>query len=339
MEEYTTISELTKKTERVSTEFEKTNNELKRRYLIWNIEAFKIIASNVTVNMGAFGTGYPFYALDKDLKGTLPIIQEQIRYNRQLVKDGEPFQKSIWRCKSCLERNYRDMPDMKKICRPCPNMVNELKPRKIINRLPDFDMWLVCKDDCMKQAQIELIELLKKHNMCTSDVEPLSTLDDIEEIATLLKRGELPKKFLPIDLHIIEYSKIKELIEEVPETLNDSKKHEIQPYLPIQPKSYRKNWQYDDEAYNFIYDYLSAFTPFNFPTELENALNDSRSKVVSEHKPEELFDFLMKSATKANFRRFQSTELEECFIRRVDDWKNLKINCHEEKIKIRDEER
>ena len=319
-----TIKSLTERVEKASTDFEKTNNDLKRRYIIWNIEVFNKLGSLVSVGKGTFGTGYPFYALDKNLHGKLPIIEEQIRYNRQLVRDGEPVQKSIWQCKRCLEQNYSDMPDLKKICKPCPNTIDELKPRKIINRLPDIDMWLICEDGHIEQAQEELARLLEEYKMHTSDVAPLESINNVCEISKRLKEGVFPKVFLPIDSHIIEYSKIKELIEDVPEILHNAKKEELKPYLPIWPKFYRKVWQYDDEAYNFIYDYLSAFTEFNFTEELQESLNTSRKKVINEHTPKELFDFLMKSATKANFRRFQSLELEKIFLDRINGWKVTK---------------
>lgn len=140
MNESKTIKDVVEEVEKSSTTFEKTNTDLKRKFLKWNIEAFNMIASSVSVNRGSFGTGYPFYVLDENLNGEIPIISEQIRYNRQLVRDGEPVQKSIWQCKSCLERNYDIMPDLKIVCKPCPNMIDSLKPRKIINRLPDLDM-------------------------------------------------------------------------------------------------------------------------------------------------------------------------------------------------------
>lgn len=111
------------------------------------------------------------------------------------------------------------------------------------------------------------------------------------------------------------------LIEKVPDELQQAKKSGRKPYLPIRPKSFRKEWQYDDEAYNFIYDYLSAFTAFNFPPSLEEPLKASRARVIEENTPEELFGFLMQSATPANFRRFQSYELERIFLKRVADWK------------------
>ncbi len=67
MEKEQTIKDITELTESASTTFEKANTELKRKYLIWNIEAFNMIVSTVSVNRGSFGTGYPFYALDDKL--------------------------------------------------------------------------------------------------------------------------------------------------------------------------------------------------------------------------------------------------------------------------------
>lgn len=343
MEDKKTVKEMVNQVEVASTTFEKTNTELKRKFLIWNIEAFNTIASAVSVNRGSFGTGYPFYVLDKDLKGDIPIISEQVRYNRQLVKDGEPVQKSIWECKECLKRNYATMPDLKTVCKPCPNMLDSLKPRKLINRLPDLDMWIVCKDGKVEVAQEELTKLLEKYNMRTSDVDPLKSLDEVAEIATTLKDGKFPRTFLPIDTHIMEESAMIKLIEQVPKELKEAKKFGRKPYLPIRPKSFRKEWQYDDEAYNFIYDYLSAFTAFNFPQNLEETLKASRSKVIEENTPEELFEFLMQSATPANFRRFQSYELERIFLKRVADWKiqiskNKKESDESETIKYKIDE-
>ena len=320
MKENITIGELTQAVSDASTEFEKNNTELKRKYLLWNIEAFNIIASKISANRGTFGTGYPFYALDENLEGKLPIIEEQIRYNRQLVRNGEAVLKSIWECYRCLEEKYADMPDLKRICKPCPNILDELKPRKIINRLPDIDIWVVCEDGKIDEVEEQLQKLLESFNMQPSDIDPFSAIENVEEISKDLDKGIIPKKFLPMDVHIMEYSKMEELIKEVPGVLRIAKQEEKIPYLPIHPKSYRKIWQYDDEAYNFIYDYLSALTPFNFEKELQTTLDDSKRQVIRENTKEELLDFLLKSATKANFRRFQSLELEENFLKKVESW-------------------
>ena len=74
-----------------------------------SIEVFNTLASHIKESIATFGTGYPFYALDENLEGEIPIIQEQVRYNRQLVKDGEGVKNSIWKCKSCLKQNYNNM--------------------------------------------------------------------------------------------------------------------------------------------------------------------------------------------------------------------------------------
>lgn len=330
MKDNITIQEITESVDKASTDFEKTNTELKRKYLIWNIEAFNLIAKAIKSSCGTFGTGYPFYALDKNLKGKLPIIQEQIRYNRELVRDGQPFQKSIWLCESCIKEKYSTMTDLKRICKPCPNMPNSLKPRKLINRLPDLDMWLVCKDGSLAITQEKLTGLLNKYDMRTSDQNPLLSIEEMSKITEMIREKKKPKIYLPMDVHIIEYSVLKDLIEQVPETLSKAKANEINPYLPIHPISYRKEWQYDDQAYNFIYDYLSAFSEFNFEEELQDALDTTRVEVAKKYDSDELFQFLMKSATESNFRRFQSPELEDYFMKRIENWKTLHIGKHQE---------
>ena len=90
--------------------------------------------------------------------------------------------------------------------------------------------------------------------------------------------------------------------------------------MPIHPKSYRKKWQYDDEAYNFIYDFLSAFTGFNFPYPLEESLRKSRKEVIQKYTPEQLHEFLIASATEPNKRRNQTPELKKIFFDRIEGW-------------------
>lgn len=56
-----------------------------------------------------------------------------------------------------------------------------------------------------------------------------------------MKKGEIPKVFLPIDAHIIEESTLMKLIEGVPTELHEAKIEDKKPYLPIMPKSLRKH--------------------------------------------------------------------------------------------------
>lgn len=48
------IRSLTERVEKASTDFEKTNTELKRRYIVWNIEVFNKIGSLVSVGKGTY---------------------------------------------------------------------------------------------------------------------------------------------------------------------------------------------------------------------------------------------------------------------------------------------
>lgn len=58
-----------------SNEFEMNNSELKRKYLLKNIELYNSIVALIEDNHGSFGTGYPFQALTSDLTGELPVIE------------------------------------------------------------------------------------------------------------------------------------------------------------------------------------------------------------------------------------------------------------------------
>jgi len=314
------IKETIKRVSQASTDFENNNSDLKRRYLIRNIQSFNYIVSLIDVNQGSFGTGYPFYVLKKDLSGQIPIIKEQIRYNDELIQHAENTDKDIWICESCLKENYDHMYDLKHVCKPCPNMDDELKPRKLMNRLPDLDMWMVCKDGEIENAEEQLAEMLEAFNIHTSDVDPIQTIKDMEEISEDIKNGKMPNKFLPIDAHIVEYSEIKELIEQVPEILKSARITGLTPYLPIHPRSYRKEWQYDDEGYNFIYDFLSAFTEFDLEDSLNEALKKSRYNVAKEYNTDELYNFLIQSATAPNKRRNETPELKKKFEKRINGW-------------------
>ena len=325
MKDDMTIGDITELVEKSSTTFEMVNGEIKRRFLLWNISAYNIIASKVDTGIATFGTGYPFYVLDSNLEGEIPVIPEQIRYNRQLIKDSKKWQKSIFECKSCLVRNYDKMKDLKTICKPCPNTPDSAKPRKLINRLPDLDLWLICQDGKLEETKTQLKQLLEEHEMLPSDIDPLGSIEKVTQISQALKAGKLPPKdlYLPIDTHIVEYSYLKNLIECVPAELAVAKKKGKAPYLPIYPTSLRKDWQHDDTAYNFIYDFLAAFTPFNFPTELNTKLNDTRISLTQIYTPEELFEFVQKAATDANATRLRTPAVKKIFLNKMEYWKAL----------------
>ena len=303
----------------VSTRFEKLNNELKRKYLIKNINRINMIMENTPGYCGSFGTGYPFYVLDKNLEGQLPIIQEQIRYNDELYNEACGIE--CWACENCLTTRASWMPDLKRICKPCPQVKTSLKPRKVINRLPDIDMWMICEDGKVEEAKNTLVKLFDNYDMHTSDIDPVRTINEMEDIVSDLEAGKMPIRMLPLDIHIIEYSKFASLLDEIPFSLLDAMEEGQPPYLPIHPQSLRKIWQYDDEAYNFALDYLFSITPFNWERKLERKFNLSKNIVSNSFSMEDLHAILMKVAPDSVKRRFETPQLQKTYEKRMESWK------------------
>lgn len=305
----------------ISTEYERTNSDLKRRYLKSYVMLYNYIAYKADENCATFGTGYPFYALSQNLEGKLPIIDEQIRYNNDLIGHVINSDYSNWNCAECLTTCGKNMEDLKGICKPCPNMDNELKPRKILNRLPDMDLWIVSQNRDSRELQEKLIKLYKENNIQSSDVNPLKTIKDIEEITRDLKKGIMPKKLIPLDAHIIDYKKLYELIEKMPEVLKKSIDDKTVPFLPIHPLSYRKKWQYDDTAYNFVHDYLSSLTEYNFKGDLKTILKETRNHIANTYSMEQLYNILITTGPESVKRRHKTLELKNCFEERINSWK------------------
>lgn len=303
----------------VSTRFERCNNNLKRKYLIKNIERINMIMSHAPGYCGSFGTGYPFYVLDENLEGELPIIEEQIRYNDELVREASGME--CWRCENCLNTKGFWMPDLKRICKPCPQVKDSIKPRKVINRLPDIDMWMICADGKVEEAKATLVKLFDNYDMHVSDIDPVRTINDVEDIVSDLEAGKMPNKMLPLDIHIIQYSKFASLLDEIPFSLLSAMEQGQIPYLPIHPISLRKTWQYDDMAYNFVLDYLLSITPFNWEGKLQRKFDLSKMIVGNSFTEEDLKEMLMKVAPDSVTRRFETPQLQKRYESRVNSWK------------------
>lgn len=294
------------------------NKDLKKMYIKKNIDIINSVMEHTTGYRGSFGTGYPFYAIDSDFKEDLPVIKEQIRYNEELRTTILNAKLKKWPCESCLPVNGPYMEDLKQICIPCPRLEKELKPRKVINRLPDIDMWMVCEDTKVEEAKKELKETFDQLGMHTSDVNPIQTFKEFKEIITDLEDGKMPIKMLPLDVHVVKYSELSNLLDQVPFTiLNSSNLGEV-PYLPILPDSLRKKWQKDDEAYNFTLDFLYSMTDFNFEEILKQRLDYTRNLVarqLTEEKSMEMLDLVSPDSVK---RRFENKTLKKSYKRRIN---------------------
>lgn len=307
----------------ISDDFEKQNSELKRQYIVSNIILYNNIASLIKECKGTFGTGYPFYVLNRDLSGSLPIIEEQLRYNNELREYEKQSTFEMWRCASCLDKNIFTMPDLKQICKACPGMDDVLKPRKLINRLPDLDLWMVCSDSDIQSVSDQLSRALAQAGFRTSDVDPIRTILDLQEIVENLKQDKLPRTKLPIDTHIIDNITLYTLISQIPDTLDHCFRHDRTPYLPIHPLSLRKTWQKDDSAYNFVHDYLSSFSEFKLDDQIQDLLNETRKEIAKKYSFDKLYEFLIKTGPESVARRHKNPELKESFKKRIDLWREL----------------
>ena len=304
-----------------STIFELTNTDIKRQYIISNIMIYNAIVSSIKESKGTFGTGYPFYVLDNRLQGALPVIDEQLRYNNALIADAEG--KTNWLCEMCLSQRGFEMPNLKEFCNVCPDVEKVLRPRKVINRLPDLDLWTICSPEEIGSVSVQLAELLKMKGFSTSDVDPVKTIYEIESLVLKIKGGELPDEHLPIDTHIIDNVTLYTLIAEIPDVLKRALAKEETPYAAISPLSLRKSWQHDDMPYNFVHDFLSSFHEFRLDDDMQKLLDETRLYVAKHYSFDQLYKWLLESGGDSVKRRHQTPGLKESFKRRVDSWNEL----------------
>ncbi len=324
--------EFAKKPAIISTDFELLDSQIKREYILSNIIIYNKIGALIQECKGTFGTGYPFYALNRDLTGVLPIIGEQIRYNDELIEHAENSSFKEWRCARCLDERKFTMPDLKQICKACPGMDDTLKPRKLINRLPDIDMWMIYEPKDFEHMKEVVAKSLADHGFKTSDVDPVQTIYELEQIVNELKGGRMTKKKLPIDTHLIDRLTIYTLISQIPDVLDHCYRNKgSKPYLPIHPESLRKTWQKDDSAYNFVFDYLFSFTEFKLDDEIQALLNETRREVANKYSMETLKDFLDRVAEPSVKNRIRTSRtrdgkpgvLEEIYEKRIESWREL----------------
>ena len=158
----------------------------------------------------------------------------------------------------------------------------------------------------------------------TSDVDPVQTIMDMEEITSQLMDGKMPKKKLPIDTHLIDKVTLYTLICQVPDVLDHCKRHGSVPYLPIHPLSLRKKWQKDDTAYNFIHDYLFSFTPFEIDPQLEKVLNETRKYIAEKYSLDELFQWCIVTGHESVARRAKTQGVKDSINARHTSWREDK---------------
>ena len=319
------MNSLLKKVVESTNTFEEINNKIKKDYFIKNIDTFSKIVKNISGYKGFIGIGYPFYAF-KDDSDEMPIIEEQIRYNNELLNNKELL--SNWYCETCLKNNLESMPDLKYICKRCKNMDNDFKPRKVITRIPDMDYWIIIDDSYVDQAKDEIIEILKNNNLSTSDTNPINTINDFYEIALDIKNEKMPSKYLPVDIHLINYNLLCECINNINSKIDSFIKINKIPYFPIHTQALRKKWQYDEEACDFIHDYLYSFTEYDIDDNLSNMLYNSRRELVNKYTNEELYNMVIDTGKDFVIRRQENIDLQNILNNRINKWREPMIDLH-----------
>lgn len=305
-----------------STRFEEENGELKKIYLLNYIKKYKEIVATLAGYNGFFGLGYPFYALGNNCQGHLPLIDEQFRYNFELfLVFYEHFNNEVWPCEFCLKEKLKDMPDLKKICYKCPDVPKEISPRKVINRLPDMDLCLVVKDGYEEAIKEQLLHLLEKNGLETSDIDPLGTIEKVYRIASDLKKGKMPSEYIPLDTHLFKYNTLYDLISEVEPTIDKALRTGKAPYLPTFPDSLRKVWQQDDTAINFVFDFLYSFTEYDFDPILLQKLKETRKLIAEKYTNEQLEKIIMDTGPESMNRRYKCKTLKSRFNERINLWR------------------
>ena len=180
---------------------------------------------------------------------------------------------------------------------------------------------MICADGKVEEAKAALLKLFDNYDMHTSDIDPVRTINEMEDIVSDLEAGKMPSRMLPLDVHVIEYSKFASLLDEIPFSLLSAMEEGQVPYLPIHPQSLRKTWQYDDEAYNFALDYLYSITPFNWERKLMRKFELSKMIVGNSFSMDDLNEILMKVAPDSVKRRFKTPQLQKTYEKRMESWK------------------
>ncbi len=311
----------------------------KRRYIqnIYNL--YRQVGRSSNHALGMFTTGYPGYNL------ALSEIGEQYRYNHELLKQIKELgiESMTWKCGGCLMDNYHKMPNLKQICYPCQSISDAVKPRKIINRLPDLDVWFVY-DDAQKFFQFEaetnaiflsheIERELAKRNLYTSDVDPIRTINDMYEISESLKKFTIPKTNLPVDVHLVGINYLKNLIQSVPEYMVYRLSGEPGE-LKINPYSLRKTWEFDEAGYNYIFDFLLSFTvvplkkekgEYDYVSEeneLISLVNETRKLIVNHFDVDEIYSVLQSVSGLPAKRRLETQNVQDEFLAKLLNWKN-----------------
>lgn len=146
-------------------------------------------------------------------------------------------------------------------------------------------------------------------------------IENVHQISQDISNGKMSNIYLPLDVHIIGISELKNLIDLLPVQIMKYINGEDKAYLPIWPESLRKKWGKDDEPYNFIFDFIYSFTPMEMDYSLNKSICDTRKVLATmlEGGFENLLDDVCSPAVK---RRNKNQQLQQVYKDRYQSWRN-----------------
>lgn len=221
--------------------------------------------------VGSFGTGYPFYATEKDIIHPIEELNRYIGSYRPLVASNEERTQGPWPCACCTEVN--NLPDLKSVCKPCDRV--DIKPRDIFKVLPDIDYWVIVDETTHKPEAVadKLVQPLENHGFYNSDRNHPAVIGNTVEAVEGVLAGEVPEARLPLDLHVVTLAEFVAAVCKVPQSVTGDRE------APITPLSWHRQWE-ASETYDMSKDFLFSLTLFeNCPDSLQQIVGSVRQSV------------------------------------------------------------
>ena len=182
---------------------------------------------------------------------------------------------------------------------------------------PSINMWMICEDGSLASSQIQLTKSLAQCGLPTTE-----SGTDFNQINEELTAGVMPKKFLPVKAHIIPYSRLVDLINEIKPEIIDAVDQNRKPYLPVHPKTYtsKGGWQYEEKAGNFVQLFLGSFTEFNLAPEVAEELAKARYTLCKKFSSTALYRILLATSDAEEKKKFDDEELSMAYSVRINSW-------------------
>jgi hypothetical protein len=274
-------------------------------YLFKESHRFANELSKVDGFVGAFGLGYPFYAVTKDGKPfEITEISNFIDYTRELIKEDSRNHPEGWICAACQANN--NLPDLKTQCKPCDLVT--LKPRDIFKGLPDLDMAVII-DNPNNDTETHVEKIANELGYSQSDTDIGNAIMHTKAALNEIKEGQNPQHHLPIDIHIWPKEAVRQCMELVAEG---------KPKVEIIGKALHSKWE--DHSINFSFDFTFSLTELNVKdTSFLQEIMDTRHKMKEKIGIPKIIENVTDASARAS-RLMQTESIRNVLTERLKNW-------------------